>query len=112
MPFYYHINVPWGGANQDDQASGLVHERPQNVECNYCRVGVTWKKQERIIIEEGSWNGTDIFIPRNAPIAGFMVSERFKNIIGKYYLKNFQFIPAEKFAYNERRWGLWYINDE
>lgn len=110
LPEYHLIHVPWGGANQDDLASGLTHEQPEMIKCYYCRGAVTWRKQERIVIEEGSWNGTDIFKPRNAPIQ-FMVSKRFKDIAESYKLKNLLLIPAEKYGYDERRWGLWYVHD-
>ena len=94
-PTYHLIHVPWGGANQDDVASGLTYEHPEMIKCAFCRVGVTWKKQERVVLEEGSWNGSDIFKPRNAPVP-FMVSERFKRwsrhmasrICGSYPRKN------------------------
>lgn len=108
-PEYYLVNIPWGGANQDDSASGLTHEHPEVINCSYCRVGVTWRKQDRLVIEEGSWNGHDFFKPRNAPVP-FMVSERFKVIAEKYKLNNVWFISGEKFSYDENRPGLWFIN--
>lgn len=109
-PTYHLIHVPWGGANQDDTASGLRRELPEKITCAYCRSGFSWKKQDRIVIEEGSWDGSDIFEPRNAPIQ-FMVSERFKHIADNYKFKNMWLIQAEKYGYDERRRGLWYVND-
>ena len=109
-PEYHLIHILWGGANQDDAASGLAHEEPEKIKCQYCRMGVTWRKQERIVIEEDSWDGSDIFVPRNAPIQ-FMVSEKFKRVAEDYHLTNAWFIPAEKYAYDERRRGLWYVNE-
>lgn len=110
-PTYHLIHVLWGGANQDDVASRLTHEHPKVITCAFCRVGVTWRKQERVIIEEGSWNGSDIFKPRNAPVP-FMVSERFKRIVENNQLTNIWLIPAERFAYDERRPGLWFVKDQ
>jgi len=109
-PSYHLIHVPWGGANQDDIASGLKRELPEKVKCTYCRSGFSWKKQDRIVIEENSWDGSDIFKPRNAPVQ-FMVSERFKHIADKYEFKNFWLIPAENYGYDERGTELWYVND-
>ena len=109
-PTYHLIHVSWGGANQDDKASGLTHELPKNIACAFCRVGVTWRKQERIVIEESSWDRSDIFKPRNAPVQ-FMVSERFKGVSEKYAFKNLWLIPSEKYGYDERRTGLWYLED-
>lgn len=109
-PTYHLIHVLWGGANQDDVASGLTHEHPEVINCSFCRVGVTWRKQERIVIEKGSWNGSDIFKPTNAPVP-FMVSERFKRLVEHNLLTNIWLIPAERFAYDERRPGLWFVKD-
>jgi hypothetical protein len=107
---YHHIHVPWGGANQDDAASGLIHELPEKIKCDYCRVGVTWRKQEGIVIEEGSWDGSDIFISRGKP-GTLLVSEKFKQISETYGFKNIWLIPSEKYGYDERRPGLWYVHD-
>ncbi len=109
-PAYHLIHVPWGGANQDDSASGLTYEHPEKIKCAFCRSGFAWKKQERVIVEEGSWNGSDIFKPRNAPMP-FLVSQRFKEVAEAYGFKNMWLIPAEKYGYDERRPGLWYVND-
>lgn len=108
LPTYHLVDIPWGGANQDDVASGVTFENPSQLKCTYCRQGVTWRKQERVVIEKGSWNGADIFIPRGAPVP-FMVSERFKKVAEDYGLSNGWLIPSENYAYDERRPGLWYI---
>jgi hypothetical protein len=108
LPTYHLVDIPWGGANQDDSASEVMFENPTQLKCTYCRQGVTWRKQERVVIENGSWNGADIFIPRGAPVP-FMVSERFKKVAEENGLTNGWFIPAESYAYDERRPGLWYI---
>jgi hypothetical protein len=109
-PKFHLIYVPWGGANQDDTASGLKCEEPDKITCNYCRSGFCWQKQDLIVIEEGSWDGTDIFKPRNAP-AQFMVSERFRQIANSYNLMNIWLIPAERYGFDVHRRGLWYVND-
>lgn len=109
-PIYHLIHVPWGGANQDDIASGLIRELPEKVKCTYCRSGFSWKKQDRIVIEENSWDGSDIFKPRNAPVQ-FMVSERFKHIVDKYEFKNIWLIPAEYYSYDERGTKPYIVND-
>ncbi len=108
LPTYDLIQIVWGGANQDDQASRVVVE--EEPECAYCRVGGGWTRQEGIILEEGSWTGVDIFTARGAPVP-ILVSERFKEVAERYGLKNAWFIPAEKFAWDEDRPGLWYVLD-
>ncbi len=108
LPTYYLIEIVWDGANQDDRASKVVRKREPR--CAYCRVGGGRLRQEGIILEEGSWTGADIFEARGAPVR-VIVSERFKEVVERYGLKNAWFIPAEKFAWDEHRPGLWYILD-
>jgi hypothetical protein len=108
LPDYHLIYVPWGGANQDDVASEVVHEQPENIDCTYCRIGASWRKQPGIILEEGSWDGSDIFRPRAAPVQ-FMVSERFKQVSEAYGLRNIWLIPSGKYGYDVHRPGLWYV---
>lgn len=107
-PTYHLIHILWGGANQDDVASELTHENPKGITCAYCRGGIIRRKQERVTIVESSWNGSDIFKPRNAPVP-FMVSERFKQAMENNKITNIWTIQAEKSAYDERRPGLWYV---
>ncbi len=109
-PTYHLVYIPWGGANQDDAASGLTHERPERIKCSYCRSGFSWRSQERVVIEEGSWDGSDIFKPRNSPV-NYLISERLKQLIDAYRLTNIWCIPAEKFGYNDRSKGLWFVNE-
>lgn len=109
LPTYHLVEIVWDGANQDDAASEVVRERP--VQCPYCRVGGSPRKQSRIVIEEESWTGADIFTPRGAPVR-VMVSERFKQVVDTYKLKNAWLIPANKYAYDRHRPGLWYVTED
>jgi hypothetical protein len=102
------IHVLWGGANQDDAASGLKFTDPSTVKCTYCRSSRSGRRQDRIVLEKASWS-KDIFLPRAAPPA-YVVSERFKQVVVDNHLTNAQFIPAENFAYDDSRWGKWFIN--
>jgi len=106
LPRYYMVKVIWDGANQDDVASKVVSKRAPK--CSYCRVGGGLVRQEGIILEEGSWKGADLFWGRGTP-GVILVSERFKEVVERYRLKNAWLIPAEKYAWDESRPGLWYI---
>jgi hypothetical protein len=108
LPVYHLIEVVWGGANQDDVASEVVRERPAT--CSYCRVNGFPRRQQRIAIEEASWTGADIFMPRGAPVR-IMVTERFQRVVERHKLKNHWLIPAEKYAYDDHRRGLWYVRE-
>ncbi|MRS05235.1 hypothetical protein EG832_18775, partial [bacterium] len=35
-PTYYLASIPWGGADQDDVASEIRYEHPEEIKCNYC----------------------------------------------------------------------------
>jgi hypothetical protein len=110
-PVYHLIDVPWDGANQDDVASEVEGFGPITEYCSYHqRRGYLFKKQNKIVIEDGSWKGGDIFKPRGAPVQ-FMVSERFKQIADTYQLKNLLLIPADKYAYDDNLPTPWYIRD-
>jgi hypothetical protein len=110
-PEYFIIRVPWGGANQDDIASGVTRENPEVIKCLYCRTGWSRQKQPRIIIEDGSWDGSDIFRPRGTPIK-YMVSEKFRGVCEKYQVTNVWLIPGMEFGYDEKYPGNWYINKQ
>jgi len=109
LPEYHLIEIVWNGANQDDEASEVVRERAPR--CTFCRVGGFPRRQKGIVIEPGSWSGVDIFTPRGSP-AQIVVSQRFKEVVDRYGLRNAWLIPAEKYAWDDHRPGLWYIRDE
>jgi len=109
-PEYYLVHIPWGGANQDDRASCVEYENPEKITCKYCRVDATHRKQRGIIIEEGSWDGRDIFIARGG-LLKLMISDQFKNVMETHLLTNAWFIPSEKFGYDAQRPGRWYLLD-
>lgn len=111
-PCYYLVSIPWGGADQDDLASEIRYEHPEEIKCNYCREGVAISSQVKVIIREDSWDGSDIFKPIHAPTL-FMASERFKQVAEKYEFTNIWLIPAEKYGYSELRHGTfpWFINE-
>ncbi len=107
-PAYHLVHVLWGGANQDDAASGLKFTDPSSVKCTYCRSSRSGRRQDRIVLEKGSWS-KDIFLPRAAPPA-YVVSERFKQVVEDNHFTNARFIPAENYAFDDSRWGKWYVN--
>lgn len=105
MPAYHLVKIPWGGANMDDTASEVAR-KPWS--CEYCRGSVI--RYERVVIEPGSWQGDDLFIARG--LSGvILASERFKEVVESYELTNVWVIPSERYAYDEKRPGLWYVKD-
>ncbi len=104
LPTYYEIYVPWGGADQDDEASCLNFEYPEKITCPYCRKAKSRRWQSRVIFKENSWDGSDIFQPIRAP-GGFYISPRFKEVVERYQLTNLWIIPSENFSYDDRQAG-------
>lgn len=98
-PKYFVVKIPWGRANQDDAASEVTERYDGETKCVYCRTGMKAKAQKRIIIDEQSWDGSDIFKPRGAPVQ-CVVSERFKHVIDRWKISNTWLIPTEKYGYN------------
>jgi len=105
MPAYHLVKIPWGRANMDDEASE-IERKPRD--CDYCRGSP--KRFERVIIQPGSWLGDDLFIPRGL-FGIVLASQRFKEIVEAYGLKNIWLIPSERYAYDEKRPGLWYVKE-
>jgi hypothetical protein len=69
-------------------------EPPTCLECRVANI-VRWK---RLVIEEGTWTGEDIFAARG--LADTIVSERFKEVCESDAIKNAIFIPAESYAHD------------
>jgi hypothetical protein len=110
LPAYYLVDIVWGAADLDDDASEIVR---RNNDCAYCRGGPI--SHERIVIEDGSWTGEDIFVMRSLarPI---MVSERFRQMVERRGLRNTMLIPSRRYAYDEHRTGtgrgMWYVRED
>lgn len=110
-PIYYHVDIPWNGANLNDKLSGLNWYKPQNDLCEFCRTGSGPKRIEKIILDEASWLGEDMFIARG--LSGFIiVSKKLKEIIEESPLKNYWLIPTNKIRIDTRGTEkLWEIID-
>lgn len=103
LPEYHLVTIKWGAANLDDAASRMVRE---SVKCSFCRSGIK-RSWERLFIEPGSWDGSDIFVPRG--LGGtILVSQRFKALAETHELKNTLFVPAQNYAYDVKRPGGYY----
>jgi hypothetical protein len=93
-PAYHRAVVSRGRTAIDLAASGFEWlEPPTCMECHSAII-VRW---QRIVIEDATWSGDDIFIPRGLPGA-FIVSERFKHVCESNNVKNAIFLPAESYG--------------
>ena len=99
-PAYFRVAVPYSRTAIDLTASEFEWLEPPT--CSYCHTAniVRWK---RLIVEEGTWTGEDIFRPRGMP-GEFVVSERFKDTCDTHHLTNAVFHPAESYGRDFYPW--------
>lgn len=100
-PKYFRVSVKYGNPALDLTASGFQwHEPPK---CTYCREASTIR-WERLVLEEGTWSGEDIFCPRG--LSGIdMVSQRFKDVCEQNGITNAVFRPAELAGHDFEPWN-------
>ena len=105
LPEYHLIEVTWNAANLEDVASKVVRKR---FDCQFCRGSI--EMHDGIFLEEGSWDGSDIFEARGLP-GKVLISERFKQVVESHQLKNTLLVPAEDYLYNEHQSSMWRIRE-
>lgn len=98
-PTYRAVEIHWNGANVDDEASGIVRV---DVKCTYDRGSCV--RYDRILLDETTWDGSDIFNPRGLP-GRILVSERMKQIITAYSITNVLCIPSTDVTYIDPRYA-------
>jgi hypothetical protein len=95
-PAYFRVAVPYSRTAVDLAASEFEWlEPPTCPECHTANI-IRWK---RLIIEESTWTGDDIFRPRGMP-GEFLVSERFKDTCETHQITNAVFHPAETYGHD------------
>ncbi|QVL31342.1 hypothetical protein KIH39_21215 [Telmatocola sphagniphila] len=91
-PNYLHVELHRGFAAIDEAGSEVIWEDP--IVCRYCLLGSKLKRRRRIIIDESTWSGEDIFYARGLP-GIILVSSRFKEVCEQHQIKNAIFVPSE-----------------
>jgi len=89
--------------NYDEMGIDWMTE-PSNDYCRLCgpgggSSGGSWKSRERIVIEQDTWNGEDLFHPINHS-GTYMLSSDAADFISKYDFTNAEVIPAKQAAYS------------
>ena len=103
-PAYFYSEVQRTRATIDQERSGFVWERPRKV-CRECRKGGGIKRWKRIVLEDGTWSGEDIFIPRGLQV--YVTSERFKEFCEQERITNVVLVPAEGYWGDLEPWDNW-----
>jgi hypothetical protein len=91
MAPYFKATIVRNSATVDQVASGYVWADGSK-KCPECLFD-TLKRNERIVIDQETWNGDDIFFPRGGH--GPIVSERFRSMFHENKLLGAVFIPSE-----------------
>ncbi len=95
-PRYYHVSVARGRAAIDQKASVLIRDGSQPI-CTQCRTGGLVKRVARIVLEENTWSGEDIFIGRGLP-GTILVTEKFKIFSEQHAWRNTLLINAKDYS--------------
>ena len=95
----YFLSVPVFGSAAVDEARSRIR-RSSPISCEWCREsGVD--AIHGFALEQGSWNGDDVFIARGMP-GSLVVSERFASFVARHGFTNMKLIPTEAFTWDSR----------
>ena len=95
-PSYYCVGVCRSRAAVDVQASGLGLKAPWT--CEECRSGFI-VRSERVVVEEGTWSGEDVFFARGLP-GTILTSEHFREFFEANEINNGVLVQAHKYAFD------------
>jgi hypothetical protein len=93
-PRYWLASIVLSRAAVDDLASGLV--RDDGPVCGVCRLGGIIKRVRRVVLEENTCSGEDIFYARGLP-GTVLVSQRFKSLCEANDLSNCSLVAGNAF---------------
>jgi len=94
-PKYFCVSPAFLSAAVDEARSHI--QRPKPFTCSYCRARAGLRSVYGFGIEEGNWNGDDIFRPRGLT-GTIVVSERFERFVTRHGFTNMQLTPTEKYS--------------
>ena len=94
-PQYYVARIKYGCAAIDHNKSGSVFDDGCEPTCDYCRTGII-RRYPRIVIDESTWDGTDIFLARGKG-STITTSQRFKDWWDSCNFNNCKVVPSEEF---------------
>lgn len=101
LPRYFKATIQHSATTVDQEASGYVWADRSAV-CPLCLHGGDVKRYSRVVVDEKSWTGEDIFWPRGGPC--IITSERFKNFCDKNAILGVAFGLPENESYDFYPW--------
>lgn len=97
VPEYLHAEVLAGGMI-DPQASGLEYVEPGTA-CDLCGLNGILARVRKIAVDEASWDGKDLFVPRNLP-GIYLVTERFCTFWLAHELGDAPWLSADEYWFD------------
>lgn len=95
IPKYFRAVPRIGSARINPVASGIVWSDDKQPECEVCLSGAgVIKRWKSVAIDEGSWNGDDVFYPYGLT-GELVVTERFAKWAHQYEFKNLILVDAQ-----------------
>lgn len=91
-PAYFHATVHRSQTAIDLKASEFEWDAPPT--CPVCLQGDNVRRWKRIVVDEHTWTGEDVFIARGLA-GGIIATERFKEFCDRNNFKNVVLLPAE-----------------
>ena len=100
-PRYFVVTPVFGSAAVDEARSHIRRDSP--IPCDWCRsTGVD--AVHGFVLEQGSWNGDDIFVARGMP-GSIVVSKRFASFVARHGFTNMKLTPTEEYTWDPLRRG-------
>lgn len=104
-PRLFGLNLVHSLTQLKYEEMGIVWGSPPKPD--YCRlcgpggggIGGWWKRRERVVVDEATWSGHDIFFAINGP-GTILLSERAANAIIQHGLTNATVTPCEEAAFD------------
>jgi len=101
IPSYFKATIHRSATTVDQDASGYVWGDRSQV-CPVCLRGGNLKRYLRVVIDETTWDGDDIFWPRGGPC--IIVTEQFKNMCEQNEILGVIFTDPQNESYDLRPW--------
>ncbi|MCY1073182.1 hypothetical protein [Archangium lansingense] len=101
-PRYLFAMPVYGNPALDMERSRILSKKP--MECTWCRY-VGPDAIDGLVLEEGTWNGEDVFRPRGM-WGVIIVSERFMRFAERQAMSHMTLVPMEKYVWDPL--GLYY----
>jgi len=97
-PAYFKADIVFSEATVDDNKSGLTREHgPRCPKCHQAGSGI--RKADRIVLEDDTWSGEDLFRPRG-DTGDVMTSARFKEFCETHAITNAKLVPALEYSFD------------